>query len=171
MMKPWRCLVCGETYLGEKLPDRCPFCGASGDKLVPAAQWVGYGLVEMDPETYELCRTALGLEVSNMSFYRCCAAKAQHQFNEAIFKRLMKQELEHAELFARLMGTSLPESTAESCPDEDAEKFAKAHVRERHAIGFYLDAATKSKVSSVKDAFRAVADIETEHLQLSSVYR
>lgn len=171
MMKPWRCRVCGETYLGEQPPDRCPYCGAAGDKLVPAAQWVGYGKVDMDPETYEMCKTAVGFEVSNLTFYRCCAAKAEHQFNEAIFKRLMKQELEHAELFARLMGTSVPAFTEESCPDGDADKFGEAHVREQRAIKFYLESARKSKVAKVQEAFWAIADIEIEHLQISNIFR
>jgi len=171
MMKPMRCQVCGEVYLGDQTPDRCPFCGAAGRQMVSAAEWIDYGKADMDDFDMEQCRTALGFEISNATFYRCCAGKAENIFNQAIFKRLNKQEAEHAELLAKMMGVDIPQFTEESCPDTDKEKFEQAHLREHRAIKFYLDSAAKCKNPRVKEIFRALSEIETEHLQISNVYR
>ena len=39
-MKPFRCQICGETYLGEEPADRCPYCGASGKNLLSPAEYL-----------------------------------------------------------------------------------------------------------------------------------
>lgn len=171
LMKPLRCQLCGEVYLGAGVPDRCPFCGADGAELVHAAKWIDYGQVPMDEHDLEQCRTALGFEVSNWTFYQCCAGKAENIFNQAIFKRLAKHEMEHAELLARVMGQEIPQFTEENCPDTDQEKFAEAHLRENRAIKFYLQAASQCQNSRVKEIFRDLAEVETEHLQISNSYK
>jgi len=170
MMKPMRCQLCGETYLGQEA-DRCPYCGAAGKQLVEATQWVDYGKLEMDEQDLEKCRTALGFEISNWTFYQCCAKKAENIFTQAIFKRLAKHEMEHAELLARMMGEEMPAFKDESCPDADREKFEEAHLREHRAINYYLQAAKESKNQRAKEVFRALSDIEVEHLQISNVYK
>ncbi|MHB9095783.1 MAG: rubredoxin-like domain-containing protein, partial [Eubacteriales bacterium] len=111
-MHPFRCQVCGEVYLGAAPPDRCPFCGASGTEMKKAALWYDRGRVEMSEQSYQNCATALELELNNTAFYKCALAKASNQVSQAILKRLLKQELEHAELLARAMGIDLPEVPA-----------------------------------------------------------
>ncbi|MCL6612068.1 MAG: rubrerythrin [Peptococcaceae bacterium] len=170
MMRPLRCQLCGETYLGREA-DRCPYCGAAGKQLVPAAEWVDYGRLELDPNDMEKCRTALGFEVSNWTFYQCCAQKAESIFTQAIFKRLAKHEMEHAELLARIMGAEIPDFKEESCPDTDREKFEEAHLREHRAIKYYLHAAGESRHPRVKEVFRTLSEIEVEHLQISNIYK
>lgn len=171
MMKPMRCQVCGEVYLGDNVPDRCPYCGAAGRQMVHAAEWIDYGKQELDQNDMEKCRTALGFEVSNWTFYKCCAGKAESIFTQAMFKRLAKHEMEHAEVLARIMGEEIPQFTEESCPDTDNDKFTEAHLREHRAIKYYLHAAEECKNPRVKEIFRALAEIETEHLQMSNVYK
>lgn len=170
MMKPIRCQLCGETYLGQEV-DRCPYCGAAQRQLIHPAEWVDYGKLDLNADDLEKCRTALGFEVSNMTFYRCSANKAESIFNQAIFKRLSKHELEHAELLARMMGEDIPEFTEESCPDTDKEKFEEAHLREHRAIKYYLHVAKEASHPRAREVFRALAEIETEHLQISNVYK
>lgn len=170
MMTPLRCQLCGETYLGQEA-DRCPFCGAAGKQLTHAAEWVDYGKLDLDESDMEYCRTALGFEVSNTTFYRCCSNKAESIFTQAIFKRLTKHELEHAELLARMMGTEIPEFREESCPDTDREKFEEAHLREHRAIKYYLHAAGESHHPRVREVFRSLSEIEVQHLQISNVYK
>lgn len=171
MMKPLRCQVCGEVYLGDGTPDRCPYCGAAGNQMIAAALWIDYGKLNLDEQDMEKCRTALGFEVSNMTYYRCCAGKAESIFTQAMFKRLSKHEMEHAEVLARMMGVDMPQFTEESCPDTDKEKFEEAHLREQRAIKYYLHASAECKDPRVREVFRALAEIETEHLQMSNVYR
>lgn len=171
MMKPLRCQLCGETYLGQETTDRCPFCGADGRQLVSAAEWIDYGKVEMSAKDLENCQTALGLELSNTGFYKACAKMAENIINEAIFKRLSKHELEHAELIAKMMGADLPAPSEEQCPETDADKFAESHRREHRAIKFYLQAAAEATNPRVAGVFRALSEIESEHLQISNLYK
>lgn len=170
MMKPIRCQVCGETYLGQEA-DRCPYCGAARKHLVHPAEWVDHGKLDMDKSDFEKCRTALGFEVSNTTFYRCCKNHSENIFNQAIFARLAKHELEHAELLAKMMGVDIPDFKEEHCPDNDKEKFEEAHLREHRAINYYLKAAKEAGHPRVKEVFQALSEIETEHLQISNVYK
>jgi len=174
MMHPYRCQVCGETYLGEVPSDRCPFCGASGTELKKASLWYDRGKVEMSSQSYDNCAQALELELNNAAFYKCAVANASNQISQSIFKRLLKQELEHAELLAKAMGIDIPQLPEGSCQASDAENFLQAHKHEDRAINFYLKAAqdaAKSKEDEVAYIFRHLTEIETEHLILTNLYR
>lgn len=171
-MTPFRCRLCGETYLGAAAPERCPFCGAAGKHVVPAAEWADLaGTPAADPETADLCRGALDLEVSNAAFYQKSRHQAELAVNGAIFARLSKQELEHAEVFTRLLGLPAPTLPDEGAPGPDAEKFDEAHRREHRALKYYQDAAQKAKGENVREIFRILGEIELEHLRLSNIYR
>jgi rubrerythrin len=170
-MRPLRCQLCGETYLGEQVTDRCPYCGALGRQLVEAAEWVDYGRLDLSPEDQQETRTALGFEIANTTFYRAAAKKAETVFTAAIFKRLAKHELEHAELLARALGEELPDFKEEECPDSDRDKFAEANLRETRAIKHYLYVAARAGSPRLREVFRALAEIETQHLQVSNLYR
>jgi rubrerythrin len=171
VMSPFRCMLCGETYLGFVKADRCPFCGASETQLVPAALWVDYGAVPMSPESQNLCREALALELSNAAFYKASSKAAQTQISDSIFKRLWKQELEHAEIFTKMLGEELPALLEEDSPEDDSDKFREAHSRETRAIKFYLAAANIATEKRVQDVFRGLSEVEIEHLKVSNVYR
>lgn len=172
MFNPYRCQICGETYLGSNAPDRCPFCGAHDRWMVGAAEWVKTGKVELCQQSYEDCLKAIELEVNNAAFYKCAQQNAQTQVTEAIFKRLHKQEMEHAELLAEMAGvaeSALP--TANCVANDDAQNLADAHAREQRAIQLYLQFADRAPEKRVQDVFRALADIEAEHLKISNIYR
>lgn len=170
-MRPYRCQICGETYLGEIVPDRCPFCGAAGKHLLRAAEWVPYGKVQLSEESYKDCERALQLELDNMAFYRCAAGKSKNQILQAIFKRLSKQELEHAELICEMMGIELPEAPAVSCSDKDHDNMEEAHARENRAIHFYQEVANRAPEQRMQQVFRALMEIESEHLIVSNTYK
>lgn len=172
MMDPFRCQVCGETYLGETAPSRCPFCGAHGRHMVSAAEWENFGKVELCEQSMKDCLSAIQLEVSNAAFYKCAQNNAQTQITEAIFKRLHKQELEHAELLAEMAGVPEPGLPEETCAaNNDAQNLADAHNREQRAVMFYLQVAGRAPERRVREVFRALAEIEAEHLKISNVYR
>jgi rubrerythrin len=170
-MHPYRCLICGETYLGSASPDRCPFCGADRRHLVAAAEWVHYGPQELTPASRDDVVRALQLELNNTSFYTCARHKAQNEIGEAIFARLAKQESEHAELLAEMLGIEMPEPPQVDCADNDEANFIEAHGRERRAQTFYREVAGRAPEARMQQVFYALAEIETEHLKLSNLYR
>lgn len=172
MMGPFRCQLCGETYLGSDKPDRCPYCGANPRELLEPTYWVeNPPSVDLSSKDREFIEKAQQLELNNAAFYRQCAQQAETVVTQSIFKRLGKQELEHAELLGDLAGMEdlpLPEVTV---PDDDAEKFAEAGRREKRAIKFYLEVASQAHSPRLREVMRALSDIESEHLKVSNVYR
>lgn len=169
-MKPFTCLICGETYLGESSPDRCPFCGANTVYLVPSALYVEHGAVELSEQSRKDCQEALKLELDNQSFYSCASNKAENQVTRFLFKRLSKQEAEHAELLCEMMGIEEPDPPKVECADNDADNFREANRREKRAAVFYLEVADRAPEERVKQVFKAIAEIEGEHLKISNLF-
>ncbi len=170
-MKPWRCQICGETYLGKEASDRCPYCGADGENLKSAAHYLDYGVVEMCEQSRKDCLHALELENDNTAFYQKCTEAAENQVSKVIFKRLGKQEAEHAELLADMLGVEEGELPEVEIPDNDYDRFAEANIHEKRAINFYLEVARKAPEPRVRQVFRALSDIETEHLTTANIYK
>ena len=170
-MKPWRCQICGETYLGSEAPERCPYCGAEGENVKSAAYYLEYGVVQMSEQSRKDCLEALKLELNNEKFYKKCAEEAENQISKAIFKRLGKQEGEHAEVFEDMLGEEIDLEEEVEIPDNDFDRFTEAHEHEKMAIDFYLAVARRAPEQRVKDVFRAIADVENEHLVMSNRYK
>ena len=170
-MQPYRCQICGETYLGQEGPDRCPYCGAPGEKLVSAAEYMDYGVIEISEESRQACLKAIDLELNNTAFYKKCASKAENQISRAIFKRLAKHEDEHAELLADMLGIEEGDLPEVSIPENDLKRFEEAHQHEKKAIDFYLELARNASEPRVKEVFSALSDVELEHLNLSNIYK
>ena len=170
-MKPWRCQICGETYLGKEAPDRCPYCGAAGKNKVSPAEYIDFGVVEMSEKSKEDLHYALDLELNNTAFYKKCAENAENQISKVIFKRLGKHEGEHAELIADMLGIEEGDLPEVNIPDNDVARFAVAHDHEQKAINFYLEVARNAPEPRVKEVFAALSDIELEHLNMSNIYR
>ncbi|WP_205665614.1 ferritin-like domain-containing protein [Anoxybacter fermentans] len=157
--------------MGANPTDRCPFCGAAGKNLVPAAEWIDYVGLKISERSRALLKKALSLEIDNASFYKACAKAAETQITQAIFKRLSKQELEHAEVFADLLRIEEPEISEVEAPEADAYKFTEAHRREHRAIKYYLQAAREAREPRVQEVFRALSEVESEHLIISNMYK
>ncbi len=173
-MHPYRCQVCGETYLGSSTPDRCPFCGAAGSELKKASLWYDRGALQMSQQSRDNLTRALELEINNAAFYKCAYNQASNQISQAIFKRLMKQEQEHAELISKALGIPMPEVPTGTCKGSDPDNFIEAHDHEDEAINHYLKSAqdaTKANEPEVAYIFRQLAEIETEHLILTNMYK
>ena len=171
MLDPYRCQICGETYLGQEIPDRCPFCGASYRHLVPAAEWIDYGKIDMTDQSYQDCKAAIELELDNAAFYKCASDIAQTQITKSLFKRLSKQEMEHAELLSNMIDEEEPPLPDVSCSEDDSQNMMDAHKRENRAIKFYQEVANRAPEPRIQEVFRALSEIESEHLKISSVYR
>ena len=170
-MKPFRCQICGETYLGKEASDRCPYCGADGKNLLSPAEYLDYGEIEMSEQSREDCEKALQLEMNNTAFYKKCANNAGNQISKSIFKRLGKHESEHAELLADMMGIEEGDLPEVNIPDSDPDRFVEAHEHEQKAIDFYLEVAQRASEKRVQQVFRALSEIEQNHLNMSNVYK
>lgn len=170
MMNPYRCQICGETTLMANAPQRCPYCGSVGRRVVPASEWIDYGKVNMSHQSYSDCEKALELELKNYAYYKCAVSKAHNQLTEAIFRRLMKQEYEHAELIAEAMGIELPEEHKRSCYDSDYKNMKASNKHETKAITFYTEVANRAPEPHIREIFQALAEVEGEHLIMTNVY-
>jgi rubrerythrin len=168
-MRPLRCRICGETYLGAYTPDRCPFCGATRANLVPASEWVRQEPVENLSETSkELILRSLALELSNTAFYRAVSKATSDTVTQGVFNRLSKQELEHAELDCKMLGMPLPDLPVEEAKPTDEESYAESAARERRAIALYVQVQQQAPEPRVREVFAAFTEIEANHLELSA---
>lgn len=170
LMNPFRCEICGETSLMAVPPERCPFCGAAGKRVIPAAEWIEYGEVDMCEQSYKDCEKALELELDNYYYYKCSADNAENQITQALFTRLMEQEYEHAEVFAEAMGKSFPEILSLRCADNDYKNMKESNKHEVRAIEFYTEVAARAPEPRIKEIFRAIAEVEQEHLIITNMY-
>lgn len=171
MMNPYRCAICGETSLTSVAPERCPFCGSDKKLVLPAAEWIHYGKVDMCEQSRRDCLKALTLELNNYAYYKCSAEYAENQITQAIFERLMEQEYEHAEVFAEALGIDDPEEVRrDECCDSDYRNMKNSNAHESKAITFYTKAANRAPEERIRQIFRAIAEVENEHLILTNMY-
>ncbi len=169
-MRPFRCLICGETYIGRQGPDRCPFCGVAGRYIADAAEYVDYSGMELSERSKDFIRQAMKIEASNVAFYKCAADCADNAVVSALFKRIGKHEAEHLELLADHMGVDEPAIEPEECCNNDAENMQKSHDREDRAVKLYTRFAEEAPEPRMKEIFSAIAGIEQEHYKLFNIF-
>ena len=170
-MKPYRCQICGEVYLGELTPDRCPFCGVLGNYLHSAPEYITYGEVDLSQNSREFCRQAIELEANNVAYYRCAARSQDDPVRAAIFKRAAKHEAEHLELIAEMAGIEEEPHIEEECGDDTRENMESALKRENWAVKLYTRFARQAPEGRMREVFRALADVEMEHYKMFNLYR
>ncbi len=166
----YRCLICGEVYMGDGIPSHCPFCGARPVNLVPNDQWVDENkdLGELSAISVENLQKALQLEVNNAPFYVDAMNKAQNTELQGMFKYFSKIETEHASVIRKILRCDLPqpEHSKEVAVDDDLENIRAAHAREKEATRFYADAAKQAVEPRVKKVFLSLTEIESDHVKL-----
>ncbi|MBI5869739.1 MAG: ferritin [Actinobacteria bacterium] len=169
-MKFYRCLICGDPCMGREKPTNCPFCGASDEYLVDAADWIdeNQNLGELSDVSRKNLEEALQLEVNNAPFYRDAMARTRNIELQGIFKNLAKIEAEHASTIKKILKVELPqpEEGKEAATDSDKENIAAAHEREVAATAFYRQSAAEAVEERVKKVFTALASIESDHIDL-----
>jgi rubrerythrin len=169
-VKVFRCRICGDPYIGTEAPKQCPFCGAQQRYFVKARDWESDEFdVTLGEVNREDLRAALKLELDNAAFYDCAkhaAEKAGDEYSFAKFKALMKVEQEHASAILKFLKISQPDLKKLTC-----SAFAKANTkegweREDRAIKAYAQFRDRAKEARLKEFFRALVEIETDHLDL-----
>lgn len=169
-IKVFRCMVCRDPYIGEEPPSRCPFCGAAACYFIPAEEWNPSEYVfEISDTSKTNLYAALELELNNTAFYLCAmnAAKAKgDEYGFAKFKALKKVENEHADAILKFLKIKSPPLMKTSCSEDFAKNTQEGWDRENRAIKAYAKFAKESTEIQLKKFFKALVEIETDHLDL-----
>jgi len=166
-MRIYVCHICGEVYIGGDIPPSCPFCGVDKKFLRLGHAWQDANQgVEPTAREKEFLNDALKLELSNVSFYDCVAKTCTTNEIAKMFKGLKKQELEHAELFQKLLKLDKVPEINDTCEDNPAKILEESLAREQRATAFYNKALSESTTKRVKEVFEAIRDVEMTHIEL-----
>ena len=167
MIKLWRCVICGDPYIGGMPPSNCPFCGARQSYIQEATSAVVTFDVILNEKDKANAERALDVEVSNSSFYFCAAEKTDDAEGKLLFKALGKIEAEHAAIWKKILKLPAVPSGSETCFQQNVQNLKESHARETRAINFYRKAAADAANERVKQIFEALVEVETDHLHLS----
>ena len=167
-MIAYRCLICGDPYMGEEIPTHCPFCGAEKTYIVKADAWLdeNIGLISISEESEKNLRTSIQLEANNAPFYNDAMLKTRDVELQAIFKYLSKVEREHASVIKKILKCEVPapEPGKDVAKDSDKENLITAHAREEGAAFLYKKFADQAKEPRIRKVFTALAEIESDHI-------
>lgn len=165
-MKIFVCRICGEVYIGKQIAPSCPFCGAANKYFRLAHIYKDENNVELSELSKKNLKDALDLEMSNTSFYKAVSEQSDDMETKMMFKGLYKVELEHAEIFTKLLKIEVP-VIAEYGPIGTKEEVIKdSDEREKRAVAFYEKAMGESVEPRVKEVFEAIMNVEREHIEL-----
>ena len=164
------CKICGEAYINDRKPSRCPFCGAYEKNFIESKDYDNSGAfdVELNEVDKANAEKALDVEISNAIFYKCSSKKTPEVDGQKLFKILAKVESEHAAVWKKILKLDKIEFPKyKSCASDYKPNLEESHQREERAIKFYGEAASNAKNPRVKEIFEAFIDVETDHLKLS----
>ncbi len=170
VVKVFVCKICGEAYIGEEAPSRCPFCGAFEKYFVESIEYDDTGAwdVELNEKDKANAEKALEVEVSNNIFYKCASKKTPELDGQKLFKILAKVEAEHASVWKKILKLGKVEFPKyDECATDYKPNLEESHAREDRAIKFYSQAAAEAENPRVKEIFQAFVEVETDHLHLS----
>ena len=169
-VKVFRCRICGDPYIGENPPTRCPFCGAEARYIIDAHEWASN---EFDVDLSEVSRrnlaAALDLEMGNAAFYACAEREADAagaEYMLAKFKSLRKVEAEHASAICKFLKIDTPELSPGRCSADGVENSREGYEREDRAIQAYTRFRDEAPEPRMKEFFGALVEIETDHLEI-----
>jgi len=114
-MKQFVCGVCGYVHEGAGAPDKCPQCGASGDKFtaksggpLPWADEHKIGIAKgVDARIVEGLRANFAGECTEVGMYLAMSRQADREGYPEIaeaYRRFAFEEADHAARFAELLG-------------------------------------------------------------------
>ena len=168
-MEVYRCRICGEAYIGTEKPGSCPFCGAHENYLVTADEWSMITATSLSDVSRKNLQKALELEIDNTNFYRGVSQKTENIYVEGMFKGLSKVEREHASTICKHLGITKPESDVgfDKAVESDEENISESNRREKRAVRFYLEARNEVPESEIKEFFKALMEIESDHIRLT----
>lgn len=169
MFKLHVCKICGDPYLGDEAPSKCPFCGAPKGFFVDGEEYDNP--FQMEHNFTETEKTnflkALELEIGNASFYQKASKASKDEYHKGLFKALFKVESEHASIFAKHLRVSKPGFDERiEASTEGHENLLESHRREEVAIKSYKQFLKECTTKRCKEVFAALVMIESDHLSL-----
>ncbi|MEF3692045.1 MAG: ferritin family protein [Candidatus Moraniibacteriota bacterium] len=171
-MKTYICEICGDAYLGDEKPHQCPFCGSGKDYIKEGseARPIINEIIEISEKSRENLMKTLRLEINAVVSYRCMANKTDKYEIKAMYKRLAKVELEHAEIATKLLKIDLPELVEKTCADSDKDNFDETIKLEDNASKLYAIFGQEAPEAEIKKFFAALTVVEKEHIDLIKNY-
>jgi rubrerythrin len=167
MVKLYRCIICGDAYIGASPPANCPFCGAHIEYIVEAKEAQVNFDMELSAKDRANVEHALKVEISNSAFYACAANQTNNPEGKILFKALGKIEAEHASIWRKILKLGSVAPGGDACHTENVENLKESHARETRAIDLYRKAAAGADHPRIRQLFDALVEIETDHLHLS----
>jgi rubrerythrin len=166
----FRCRICGEVYFGTH-PSHCPFCGAHKGFLVAMSIWKNENLgVNPTAQELEFLKTTQQLEYENTRLYRAAQNRAQDEELKGFFKYLSKIENEHYNVATKLLSADKDQSILD--PGEemgtDIANLKHSQEKEKHASELYASFIPKCETPRLKTFFRALSDVESDHIELDT---
>ena len=183
----WRCLICGEVFLGGQCPSHCPFCGAHAEHFVrvddaskapPESTFLPVGeLTEKEKKTIQ---AAIEGELIGTVVYRQMASKNERDTPEGnifarSYKRLARVEDEHVSILCKLLGVEkksqkVNEALLKEFPLTGVWKddIATTLAREKCGAEAYAQYAKEAIDPRAKLVWSALADIEADHVTLET---
>ncbi|HRY60229.1 MAG TPA: ferritin family protein [Patescibacteria group bacterium] len=168
-MKSYRCTICGEISLSESVPANCPFCGVAERYIFISDKVDGDGIFKnrsLSEESRMNLIQALNMETHNASFYKCASEKSESEEVRALFKRLAKNEREHADIIRKHLELDSIDFLEEECSIDDIENIEQAIIATKETMSFYKGASIDSKESKISILFNALAEVEEGYLKV-----
>lgn len=177
-MNIYRCLICGDPYLGREKPSNCSSCAVPTEYLVLAREWKEKEVQPLSTISRKNLERALESELKNNTFYTACSRKSKNPELKAMFWALSKIAAEHAKIVNKILKKAAPryvEDTKACLPDDkkclstDEENIGEIREREESAIKFYNEAAGEAKEDRVREIFEALAKVKSEYIKFSEI--
>ncbi len=169
-MKVYRCRICDQAYVGARKPANCPFCGAAEKYMILAKNWKEEMISTLTDVSEKHLKGAIDIEIECSGFYRCASRVAHDEEVKAMFCALAKIEGEHVATIRRMLGLPRAGSMEHEgrCYPTDAQNLAEARRKETLCVAFYDEAAKQASEKRVREVLVALAEIERDHLAMSS---
>ncbi len=167
-MAKFVCQICGYVYEGDAAPEKCPICGASGEKFKKQSgemEWAAEHVVGIAADAPEDIKADLRAnfegECTEVGMYLAMARVAHREGYPEIglyWEKAAWEEAEHAAKFAELLGEVVTDSTKENLQRRvDAENGATAGKTDLAVR------AKKLNLDAIHDTVHEMARDEARH--------
>lgn len=165
----YRCRICGEVYFGSN-PSHCPHCGAHASYMVGITEWKNENLgVDLTDKSRENLETTQNLEFHASRLYRAASKESKSDELYGFFKYLARTEKEHYDVVSKLLGVKASPDIMGLGTDtkgSDEENLKESKRLEENATALYRKFAEEAKEPRIKDFFKALVEIESDHIGL-----
>jgi len=163
----WCCAVCNQLF--DEVPHKCPVCGADKSKFVEVKEKKDHSELKLSKQDIANAQKALEVEVSNSTFYFVAAKKSDQVWERRLFRALGEVEYEHAIIWQTILKLDQMPISKDDSSTSSLINLKESHAREEVAILFYGEAAVSSDNPRLKMLFKALVEIENDHLDMSEV--